>query len=98
MENPNNRFQSTLHKVSGPLNRDVGATMIIEPIDPNDPAVGDTATSRQAPSLLENRWNSQKTEMNSPNKALQVTAHKAPNLNADVRIENMKIRLAADAA
>ena len=23
MENPNNRFQSTLHKVSGPLNRDV---------------------------------------------------------------------------
>ena len=33
-----------------------------------------------------------------PNKALQVTAHKAPNLNADVRIENMKIRLAADAA
>ena len=32
------------------------------------------------------------------NKALQVTAHKAPNLNADVRIENMKIRLAADAA
>ena len=33
------------------------------------------------------------------NKAFQVTAHKAsPNLNADVRIENMKIRLAADAA
>ena len=80
------------------VNADVGATMIIEPINPNDPVVGDTATSRQAPSLLENMWNSQKTEMNSPNKALQVTAHKAPNLNADVRIENMKIRLAADAA
>ena len=80
----NNRFQGTPHKVRRPLNRDVGATMIIEPINPNDPVVGDTATSRQAPSLLENRWNSQKTEMNSPNKALQVTAHKAPNLNADV--------------
>ena len=67
------------------VNADVGATMIIEPINPNDPVVGDTATSRPAPSLLENRWNIQKTEMNSPNKALQVTAHKAPNLNADVR-------------
>ena len=26
--------------------------------------------------------------MNSPNKALQVTAHKAPNLNADVGLRN----------
>ena len=33
------------------------------------------------------------------NNAFQVTAHKAsPNLNADVRKEYMKIRLAADAA
>ena len=29
-------------------------------------------------------------QMNSPNKALQVTAHKAPNLNADVRGKDMK--------
>ena len=27
-------------------------------------------------------------QMNSPNKALQVTAHKAPNLNADVGLRN----------
>ena len=79
----NKALQVTAHKAPN-LNADVGATMIIEPINPNDPVVGDTATSRPAPSLLENRWNSQKTEMNSPNKALQVTAHKAPNLNADV--------------
>ena len=32
------------------------------------------------------------------NKAFHRTAHKAPPVNADVRIENMKIRLAADAA
>ena len=34
----------------------------------------------------------------NPNKAFHRTAHKAPPVNADVRIENMKIRLAADAA
>ena len=60
------------------VNADVGATMIIEPINPNDPVVGDAATSRPAPSLLENRWNSQKTEMNSPNKALQAIGTKVP--------------------
>ena len=86
---PNKRVQGTLHKVSGPLTRDVGATMIIEPINPNDPVVGDTAISRPAPSLLGNRWNSQETKMNSPNKALQVTSHKAAsNLNADVGTMN----------
>ena len=84
---PNKAFEDIGTKACLILNADVGATMIIEPINPNDPVVGDTATSRPAPSLLENRWNIQKTEMNSPNKALQVTAHKAPNLNADVRKE-----------
>ena len=48
----NNRVQRTLHKVSGPLTRDVGATMIIEPINPKNPVVGDTATFGQPPSLL----------------------------------------------
>ena len=34
------------------VNADVGATMIIEPTNPKNPVVGDTATSRPAPSLL----------------------------------------------
>ena len=51
-KNPNKRVQSTRHKVPGPLTRDVGATMIIEPTNPKNPVVGDTATSRPAPSLL----------------------------------------------
>ena len=48
----------------------------------------------------ENDWEHEREQpmKMASNKALQVTAHKAPNLNADVRIENMKIRLAADAA
>ena len=46
---PNKRVQRTLHKVSGPLTRDVGATMIIEPINPKKPVVGDTANIRPAP-------------------------------------------------
>ena len=65
------------------LTPDVGATMIIEPIIPNDPVVGDTANIRPTPSLLETGGTA-RNQMNSPNKALQVTAHKAPNLNADV--------------
>ena len=73
---PNKAFHPYGAQGAPRVNADVGATMIIEPINPNDPVVGDTATSRQAPSLLENRWNSQKTEMNSPNKALHPTPHK----------------------
>ena len=69
------------------VNFNVGATMIIEPIIPNDPVVGDTANIRPTPSLLETGGTA-RNQMNSPNKALQVTAHKAaPNLNADVGIK-----------
>jgi len=46
----NKGVQRTLHKVSGPQTPDVGATMIIEPINPKNPVVGDTAMIRPAPS------------------------------------------------
>ena len=46
---------------------------------------------------LEERSQEQPMKMES-NKAFHRTAHKAPPVNADVRIENIKIRLAADAA
>ena len=84
MNDSNNRFQGTLHKVSGPLNRDVGATMRIEPINPKNPVVGDTATIRPAPSLLETGGTA-RNQMNSPNKALHhYGAQSAPRVNADV--------------
>ena len=47
----NKAFHRTAHKAP-PVNADVGATMIIEPTNPKNPVVGDTATSRPAPSLL----------------------------------------------
>ena len=75
-------------QVARPQNPDVGATMNNRTNKSDDPVVGDTATSRPASSLLENRWNSQKTEMNSPNKALHhYGAQSAPRVNADVRLK-----------
>ena len=73
------------------LTADVGATMNNRTNKSDDPVVGDTATSRPASSLLENRWNSQKTEMNSPNKALHhYGAQSAPRVNADVGPKTIK--------
>ena len=52
MNRPNKRVQRTLHKVSGPLTRDVGIEMITDPTEPNNPGVGDTAIPRHHPHLV----------------------------------------------
>ena len=66
------------------LTRDVGATMKLEPINPKNPAVGDGASIRQSPSLLETGGTAG-NQMNSPNKAFHhYGALRAPRVNADV--------------
>ena len=92
-------MQGTRHKVSGPLTRDVGHMNNMLPhvhwtfhID-NGKKSDHTVTLR---TMGQSR--TAENKMNSPTRRSTLRATSGATVNADVRIENMKIRLAADAA
>ena len=84
MKGSNKRFQGTLHKVSGPLNRDVGSGNILATARTTDPPPLKNKGHEPRGNDLGERSQEQPMKMGSNKAFHHYGAQGAPRVNADV--------------